>query len=123
AKNIDQKKLGMFEPNFFYKLKKEELTLCNINQVQLQNIISKVNIIAKDIQLAYNKEANNEQDSELESDTIEEKDGDSNQTTQPHLEAKNSFDSEESEDSTNRINNSHQPTQSQTLTIDNSIIE
>ncbi|GAA0804940.1 hypothetical protein [Psychrobacter piscatorii] len=79
AKNIDQKKPGMFDPNFFSNLKNKELTLCNIDQVQLQNIISKVNLTAEEIQLAYSKEANNEQESELGSDAIGERDGDSNQ--------------------------------------------
>ncbi|WP_299065558.1 hypothetical protein [uncultured Psychrobacter sp.] len=82
AKNIDQKKPGMFDPNFFSNLKNKELTLCNIDQAQLQNIISKVNLTAEEIQLAYSKEANNEQESELGSDAIGERDGDSNQPTQ-----------------------------------------
>ena len=82
AKNIDQKKPGMFNHNFFSNLKNKELTLCNIDQAQLQDMINQVNLKVEEIQLAYSKEASNEQDSVLGSDAIEERDGDSNQPTQ-----------------------------------------
>ena len=82
AKNIDQKKPGMFNPNFFSNLKNKELKLCNIDQAQLQDMINQVNLKVEEIQLAYSKEASNEQDSALGSDAIEERDGDSNQPTQ-----------------------------------------
>lgn len=155
AKNIDEKKSGLFDINFFSNLENEKLTLCNVDQVQLQETISKVNVIAEEIQRAYNIEVNKAQEPEVVSDAIEKKDDESGQPTQsqkpmenndnikidnitlkekeyipsnttnddptqPHPEAQNSVDSEESEDSTNRINDSHQPTQSQTPTIDNS---
>lgn len=93
AKNIDEKKSGMFDTNFFSNLKNEKLTLCNIEQVQLQDIISKVNVIAEQIQLAYNMEVNNVQNSELESDAIEGKDNNLNSPTEsqaPRLDSDNS---------------------------------
>ena len=46
-----------------------------------------------------------------------------NNSTQPHSEAQNSVDSEESGDSTNGIDDSHRPTQSQPTIIDNSNIK
>lgn len=93
AKNIDEKKSCMFDTNFFSNLKNEKLTLCNIEQVQLQDIISKVNVIAEQIQLAYNMEVNNVQNSELESDAIEGKDNNLNSPTEsqaPRLDSDNS---------------------------------
>lgn len=142
AKNIDEKKSSMFDSYFFSNLKKEKLMSCNIDQFQLQDIISKVNVIAEQIQLAYNMEVNNVQDSESESDAIEGKDNNlnsptesqaprldsdnsetnntliekldiannttDNNSTQPHLEALNSVESEDSVDSTNMIRNKNE---------------
>ena len=82
AQKIDQKNLGMFDEEFFSNLKKEKLKLGNINQVQLQKITSNVNVIAEEIQRAYNVNVNNVQESESGSDAIEEKDDYSNQPTQ-----------------------------------------
>ena len=93
AKNIDEKKLRMFDTNFFSNLKNEKLTLCNVNQVQLQEIIRKVHVIAEEIKLAYNMEVNNVQDSESESDAIEGKDNNLNSPTEsqaPRLDSDNS---------------------------------
>tara|TARA_R110002020_G_scaffold190745_1_gene390351 strand:+ start:2082 stop:4076 length:1995 start_codon:yes stop_codon:yes gene_type:complete len=152
AKNIDEKKPSMFDTNFFSNLKNEKLTLCNVDQVQLQKIIKEVHVIAEEIKLAYNIEVNKVQEPEIASDTIADSDlnqptqsqapttdSDNSETnnnpienldtpsnttdnnsSQTHLEAQNTVGSEKSEDSTNRINDSHQPTQSQTPTIDNS---
>ena len=82
AQKIDQKNLGMFDEEFFSNLKKEKLKLGNIDQVQLQKITSNVNVIAEEIQRAYNVNVNNVQESESGSDAIEEKDDYSNQPTQ-----------------------------------------
>ena len=65
AKNIDEKKPSMFDANFFSNLKKEKLTLYNIDQVQLQEIIKKVHVIAEEIKLAYNIEVNKVQEPEI----------------------------------------------------------
>lgn len=82
AQKIDQKNLSMFDEEFFSNLKKKKLKLGNIDQVQLQKITSNVNVIAEEIQRAYNVNVNNVQESESGSDAIEEKDDYSNQPTQ-----------------------------------------
>lgn len=83
AKNIDEKKSGMFDTNFFSNLKNEKLTLCNVDEVQLQEIIRKVNAIAKEIKLAYNNiEVNKIQEPEIGSETIENNDSNLNQSIQ-----------------------------------------
>ena len=157
AQKIDQKNLSMFDEEFFSNLKKKKLKLGNIDQVQLQKITSNVNVIAEEIQRAYNVNVNNVQESESGSDAIEEKDDYSNQptqsqapmtdkdnsetnnnptenldthsnttdnnSTQTHSEDKNSVESEDSVDSTNRIGDLSQPTQSQKLVKDNGNIK
>lgn len=93
SKNIDEKKSSLFDSNFFSNLKKEKLISCNIDKFQLQDIISKVNVIAEQIQLAYNIEVNNVQDSGLESDATEGKDNNLNSPTEsraPRLHSDNS---------------------------------
>lgn len=74
AKNIDEKKPSMFDANFFSNLKNEKLTLCNVDQVQLQEIIKKVHVIAEEIKLAYNIEVNKVQEPEIASDAIADRD-------------------------------------------------
>lgn len=155
AKNIDEKKPSMFDANFFSNLKKEKLTLYNIDQVQLQEIIKKVHVIAEEIKLAYNIEVNKVQEPEIASDAIADSDLNQsiqyqaqmtdkdnsetnnnptenldtpsnttdNYSTQPRSEAQKLADSEESEDSTNRIGDLSQPTQSQKLIKDNDNIK
>lgn len=155
AKNIDEKKSGMFDTNFFSNLKNEKLTLCNVDQVQLQEIIKKVHVIAEEIKLAYNNiEVNKIQEPEIGSEIIENSDsnlsrsiqsqaqmtgsGNSETNNNPnesldipsnatnddptHPETGKLFDSEVSEDSTNRIDDSNQSNQSQTSKIENSMI-
>lgn len=104
AKNIDEKKSGMFDTNFFSNLKNEKLTLCNVDEVQLQEIIRKVNAIAKEIKLAYNMEVNNVQEPEIASDTIA--DSDLNQPTQSQAPT---TDSDNSETNNNPIENLDTP--------------
>ena len=94
AKNIDEKRPSMFVANFFSNLKNEKLTLCNVDEVQLQEIVKKVNVIAEEIKLAYNKEVNNVQDSELESDAIKGKDSNLNSSTEPQVPIIDSDNSE-----------------------------
>jgi len=155
AKNIDEKKPSMFDTNFFSNLKNEKLTLCNVDQVQLQEIIKKVHVIAEEIKLAYNIEVNKVQEPEIASDAIADRDLNQsiqyqaqmtdkdnsetnnnptenldthsnttdNNSTQTHSEDKNSVESEDSVDSTNRIGDLSQPTQSQKLVKDNGNIK
>src|SRR5699024_993068 len=138
---------SMFDANFFSNLKNEKLTLCNVDQVQLQEIIKKVHVIAEEIKLAYNIEVNKVQEPEIASDAIADRDLNQsiqyqaqmtdkdnsetnnnptenldthsnttdNNSTQTHSEDKNSVESEDSVDSTNRIGDLSQPTQSQKL--------
>lgn len=85
-KNINEKKPSIFDTNFFSNLKNEKLTLCNIDQAQLQaqlqDTINKVNFIAEEIKLAYNIEVNNVQASTLVSYAIEDTISDSNSPIQ-----------------------------------------
>lgn len=83
AKNIEQKNLVMFNTNFFSNKKKEKLTLCNIDQAQLKNIINKVHLTSEEIQLAYNNiEVSKIQEPEIGSETIENSDSNLNQSIQ-----------------------------------------
>ena len=94
----------MFDTNFFSNLKNEKLTLCNVDQVQLQKIIKEVHVIAEEIKLAYNIEVNKVQEPEIASDTIA--DSDLNQPTQSQAPT---TDSDNSETNNNPIENLDTP--------------
>ena len=101
AKNIDEKKPSMFDANFFSNLKKEKLTLYNIDQVQLQEIIKKVHVIAEEIKLAYNIEVNKVQEPEIASDAIAN--SDLNQSTQYQAQMTNKDNSETNNNPTEKL--------------------